>query len=302
MSSLRVVGGKKLEGDVTLRGSKNAASKLMVASLLTDESCTITNVPFSVETDITRELCEQIGSAVVREGNHEMRIKTPMIKTSVVPELSRKNRIPILALGPLIHRNGFAEVPVLGGCPIGHRPINFHLEALNQMGITIERRAHSYYAEAASIHGAVISFPYPSVGATENVLLTAVLADGRTTIANAAVEPEIMNLIAMLRAMGATIAADTHARHIIIDGVKKLSGASVAVIPDRNEAVSFAAAALATDGDIFIRDITEDHLTAFLVALKRIGASHDIQKTGRIGLVGTHRFAGHNFFKHSINS
>ena len=200
-----IEGGVPLAGSLAVRGSKNAASKLMVASLLTDQPSTIENVPMSVEIDITRELCEKIGSTVSAVGDYEIRIVTPKVTTSLVPELSRKNRIPILALGPLLHRAGVAEVPVLGGCPIGHRPIDFHVAALREMGVEIERREHSYYAEAQEIRGADIAFPWPSVGATESVILAAVLAKGRTRIENAAVEPEIMNLIEMLCAMGAKI-------------------------------------------------------------------------------------------------
>ncbi len=200
-----IKGGVPLEGSTIVRGSKNAATKLMIASLLTDAPCVIENIPLSAEIDITRELCEKIGSTVSFEDDHTIRIETPDIRTSRVPELSRKNRIPILALGPLLHRTGIAEVPVLGGCPIGHRPIDFHVAALRDMGVRIERREHSYYAEAAEIRGAHIAFPHPSVGATENVILAATRARGTTQIKNASVEPEILNLIDMLRMMGARI-------------------------------------------------------------------------------------------------
>ena len=267
-----IKGGRPLTGTIEIRGSKNAASKLMIASLLTDEPCIIENVPFSAEIDITKELCESIGSRVTLDGDHEARIETPEITTSIVPELSRKNRIPVLAFGPLLHRKGFAEVPVMGGCYLGHRPINFHIEALNQMGVRVERREHSYYAEAEHIHGAVIDLPYPSVGTTENVLLTAVRAEGETHITNAAMEPEILNLIAMLVAMGADIALDQEARMIRVTGVTKLKGVRVRVIPDRNEIVSFAVAALATDGKIFIRGVEHTSLETFLASVRTIGA------------------------------
>lgn len=274
MSSLLIQGGISLNGEVEIRGSKNAASKLMIASLLTEESCIIENIPFSSEIDITKELCEGIGSKVIfSEKHHTASMETPEMTTSVVPELSRRNRIPILAFGPLLHRKGNAEIPFLGGDPIGHRPINFHLDALNKMGVRIEVRQHSYYAEADEIHGAVIEFPYPSVGATENVLLTAVRAKGITCVVNAAVEPEILNLIEMLTAMGADITLDQDARTMKIEGVSKLHGVRMRVIPDRNEIVSFAAAALATNGRIFIRDAQDAALDSFTSAVRAIGGA-----------------------------
>lgn len=264
-------GGKKLAGEVQVRGSKNSASKLMIASLLTDELCTLENIPFSQEIDITKELCELIGSKVSVAPDHCATMETREIKTSRVSEFSRKNRIPILALGPLLHRNGIAEIPVLGGCPIGHRPINFHIEALNQMGVRVERREHSYYAETDGIHGANIEFAVPSVGATENVILTAALAEGRTVINNAAVEPEIMNLIEMLMRMGADITCDFEKRNITIEGVPKLRGASIRVMPDRSEIVSFATAALVTEGDLVVRNIESDYMQSFLKAMRQAG-------------------------------
>lgn len=275
-----IQGGVPLRGEIEVRGSKNAASKLMIASLLTKEPCTLENVPLSGDIDITRELCENVGSTFNFYGDHSCTIETRMVRTSSVPELSRKNRISVLALGPLLHRKGFAEVPVLGGCPIGHRPINLHVEALNRMGVRIERREHSYYAESSGIHGADIEFPYPSVGATENVILTAVLADGKTIIRNAAVEPEIFDLIRMLRSMGAEIDFDETLRCITIQGVAELRGVTHRVLEDRNEIVSFASAALATDGDIFIRNIEERNLLAFLEKIKEIGGTHVCEKDG----------------------
>lgn len=286
-----IQGGKKLAGETDIRGSKNAASKMMIASLLTDEQCVIENVPRSGEIDITRELCETVGSAVELDANHRMSIHTPAITTSLVPQLSRKNRIPVLALGPLLHRKGIAEIPVLGGCPIGHRPINFHLEALKHMGITIERRENSYWARADAIHGADISFPFPSVGATENILLTATLARGTTTIRNAAIEPEITNLITMLQAMGARISVNRDERLLSIEGVSKLRGTNVCVVPDRNEIVSLACAGLATKGSVFLRlpeivrlsyapENLKQDLDVFLKSVEQIGGLFSIERGG----------------------
>ncbi len=279
-TQLVIRGGKKLEGEVGVRGSKNSAPKLMIASLLTDSECIIQNIPLFQEIDITKELCELIGSTIAISPNHTLTIKTSEIKTSLVPELSRKNRIPILALGPLLHRNGVAEIPVLGGCPIGHRPINFHIEALNKMGVRVERREHSYYAETDAIHGAEIDFPMPSVGATENVILAAVRASGKTVIRNAAVEPEIINLIDMLTKMGADIICDQESRVITIEGVSRLSGATIKVIPDRSEIVSFATAALATEGNIQIPNIDPDPIRSFLRVVEEVGGKYKVKENG----------------------
>lgn len=265
-------GSRPLFGEVTIRGSKNAASKMMIASLLTREPCIIENIPFSVEIDVAQELCERIGSIVTREGRW-CRIETKEIKNSRIPELSRRNRIPILALGPLLHRTGVAEVPFLGGDPIGHRPIDFHLDALNRMGVRIERREHSYYAEADDIRGAEIEFPFPSVGATEQVILTAVRARGATSIRNAAVEPEICNLIALLRGMGADIQEMPDERRIEIQGVAELGGAQHRVIPDRNEIVSLATAALITGGTIAMRDVHEADIVPFVQKIHESGGA-----------------------------
>lgn len=261
-------GGVKLSGTADIRGSKNAASKAMVASLLTDEPCILENIPFSQEIAITRELCERIGSAVQCEGNHMCRVRTPRIREHSVLTLSRRNRIPILAIGPLLARVGVAEVPFLGGDPIGHRPIDFHLEALTRMGVNIERREQSYYAATDCLTGANISFPFPSVGATESVLLTAVLAKGITRIENAAIEPEVQDLMAMLTAMGAVIRCSAERRRIEIDGVAKLHGVTHRIIPDRNEAVSFAAAALATGGTVTLRGADASHLASFIAVIR----------------------------------
>ncbi|TSC75997.1 MAG: UDP-N-acetylglucosamine 1-carboxyvinyltransferase [Parcubacteria group bacterium Gr01-1014_33] len=273
-------GGNPLRGELRIFGSKNTASKMMIASLLTEEECVIENVPFSGEIEITRELCEGVGSRITIDPSHICVIQTPQILTSRVPELSRKNRIPILAMGPLLHRAKTAEVPLLGGDLIGPRPIDMHLDAMAKMGVRIERRDHSYFAEAEKIRGADISLLFPSVGATENIILTATRAKGETIIRNAAVEPEILNLCAMLGAMGASIRVNEKKRIIRITGVERMAGTHWRVMPDRNEIVSFAVAALATGGDIFIPEIERGSLEAFLEKVTEIGAHFEEREKG----------------------
>jgi len=274
-----VNGGKPLEGEVTLSGAKNAATKMMLASLLTDEQCVFSNFPEIGDTEITAELCEKIGSEIQRSGSI-LTIRTKEIKNNRVTELSRRNRLPILALGPLLARTGEAEVPVLGGDKIGPRPVDIHLAALQLMGAEIRQTESGYYGRAPQgLAGAEVRFRFPSVGATENAILAAVLAKGTTTLRNAATEPEIMDLIKMLQNMGAIIQLGAD-RVISIEGVPRLRGVHHRVIPDRNEAVSFACLAIATRGEIFIRDAVQDHLITFLNVVRRLGGEYAVLKEG----------------------
>lgn len=274
-----ISGGKQLKGEIAISGAKNAASKMLIASLLTDEPCVFTNFPNIGEIDITAELCRVIGSEIARDGK-TVHIKTPEIKNFRVVELSRKNRLPILALGPLLARAGEAEIPFLGGDKIGARPVDMHIDALRQMGATIEVAGDRYVASAKNgLQGTKIRLRYPSVGATENIILAAVLAKGRTTLHNAAREPEVKELVKMLQKMGAIIELGAN-RAFYIDGVAKLHGVTHAVIPDRNEAVSFACLAVATNGDIFVRGAVQDHMSTFLSTLRRIGGEYEVKEGG----------------------
>ena len=209
-----IKGPSKLNGEVKLAGAKNAATKMMVASLLTDETCRLTNFPQIGDAKITQELCQSVGSSVNITGQNSsdldkpsiLEITTPELKTYRVTSQTRKNRIPILTLGPLLSRVGEAEIPFLGGDKIGARPIDIHLNALTQLGAIFEERDGLYHVSAPNgLNGAKIFLRFPSVGATENIILSAVLAKGETTIQNAAIEPEITDLIKLLQKMGAII-------------------------------------------------------------------------------------------------
>ena len=279
-NTLVVRGGIPLSGMVSVYGSKNSASKLMVASLLSEKTSLIENVPLSGEIDITRELCESVGSRVILTPDHRCEIQTKDITTSLVPEMSRKNRIPILAIGPLLHRTGRAEIPFLGGDKIGHRPIDFHIKALGELGVRVRQQERSYIVEADTIRGATIDLPFPSVGATENIILTAALAHGKTLIKNAAVEPEILQLVEMLILMGASIRVEEFSRQIEINGVRTLTGARIRVMPDRNEIVSFVCAILATGGDAYVADISSDYILEFLKKITEIGANFEEKDQG----------------------
>ena len=280
---LIINGGKKLTGEIVLSGSKNAATKMMIASLLTDEPCRLDNFPMIGDTEITAELCRTIGSKITLDKKkNALKIHTPKIKNFRVDSLTRRNRIPILALGPLLVRAGKAEVPIVGGDKIGPRPVDIHLKALQEMGVKIEISSTSYRALAPDgLHGAKINFRFPSVGATENIILAAVLARGRTVITNAATEPEIIELIKMLQKMGAIIELGAN-RTIYIDGVKKLKGVTHEVMPDRMEAASFACLAIATDGKVLIKKARQQDMITFLNALRRTGGEYEVTNEGII--------------------
>jgi len=273
-----IEGGYPLRGKIRLSGTKNAATKMLIASLLTDEEVILENCPDLGDVQITAELCQIVGGKIKREGN-TLKIQTPKITNHRVKELSRKNRIPILALSPLIHRFGKGEVPIVGGDKIGPRPVNFHVNALQQMGADIQETKSSYKARADKLKGTNIELSYPSVGATENIILAGVLAKGKTIISNAAVEPEILDLIKMLQKMGAIIELGTN-RKIYIEGVEKLYGTTHYILPDRNEAVSFAVMAIATNGDIFIEEAPQENLITFLNAIRKVGGEFKVEKNG----------------------
>ncbi|TAK03318.1 UDP-N-acetylglucosamine 1-carboxyvinyltransferase [Patescibacteria group bacterium] len=280
MDAFRIEGGVPLTGEVTLSGAKNAASKLMVASLLTDEAVELENVPRQHETGLTREIVTTIGAEASWTGDHELRLKTSDIRSTSVMGQSRKNRISVLALAPLLHRAGEAYLPRVGGDAIGPRPVNFHLDTLEMMGATVEQTPEGYRAALkGKLRGVRIDLPYPSVGATETALLAGVLAKGRTTITNAAVEPEVQQLIMMLQKMGAIIQVGAD-RSIEIVGVEKLHGCRERVMPDRIEAASYACMALGTRGDIFVREAQHEHLITFLNTVRKIGGEYEVQDDG----------------------
>ena len=277
--TLKLRGGRPLSGHVRVQGAKNAATKMMIASLLTDEPVILENCPEIEDVLITAEICSHVGAIVSRDGDR-LSLHTPKIHGTKVTKLSSRNRISILALSPLLHRAGEAAVPLVGGDAIGPRPVNFHLDALASMGATIEEIDGTYVAKAPDgLHGAVIALPYPSVGATENVILAAVLAHGRTRIENAAIEPELVDMVKLLQQMGAIIEYGAN-RTLTIDGVTKLHGATYRIVPDRLEAASFANLAIATGGEIIVEGARQDELMSFLNTVRRMGADYEVTAAG----------------------
>lgn len=279
MEAYLITGGKPLKGEVELAGAKNAANKMMITSLLTDEVVVIENMPQIEEAKICQELIELVGAEVSWD-DHVVTTQTKDITQTTVPEQTRKNRISVLTLVPLLHRLGEACVPIVGGDKIGARPVNWHMDVLSAMGADIEIKDSAYQASVnGRLKGALIELPYPSVGATETALFAGVLAEGRTVIRNAAVEPEIFELIKMLQKMGAIIEPGA-GREIEIIGVEKLYGARVRVMPDPLEAASYACAALCTKGEVFVRGANHDHMITFLNSVRRLGGEYEVRDEG----------------------
>ena len=265
-----------LRGDVEVAGSKNAVTKHMVAALMGDSPSTITNAPNVGDVGITADILRSIGLDVDIEGDTITVVPTPEPTPRVPLEFSGLNRIPILLLGPLLHRAHEAFVPLVGGDRIGRRPVDFHVSALQQMGAEIEVQPQGITARMAGrLKGTRITLPYPSVGATETVMLSAVLAEGRTVIHNAATEPEVVELALFLQRMGAHIAQRPD-RRFVIEGVESLSGAEARLAGDRLEAFSYLVAGLMTGGRVRVGGCAQDRLVTAINTLQRMGARLEI--------------------------
>lgn len=276
-SAYRIEGGYPVVGEITALGAKNFAIKAMVAALLGETPTTLTNVPPIGDVDITAELLTSVGVTVKRVDSQRMVIDPRTMHTSTVPvPHSGSNRAPILLLGVLLHRFTSVTVPVVGGCKIGARAVDFHLDAIRAFGGVVEETDEGYVAHRVKpLKGAQIHLPYPSVGATETCLYLSVLAEGRSVISNAAIEPEILELITMLRAMGAIIFTSS-GREIRIEGVKKLSGTHMEALGDRIEAASWASLACASDGNVLVHGIRPDTLGNFLSYYRQIGGGFEL--------------------------
>ncbi|MBO9051482.1 UDP-N-acetylglucosamine 1-carboxyvinyltransferase [Curtobacterium flaccumfaciens] len=276
-------GGKPLVGRIEVRGAKNLATKAMVASLLGDTPSILRDVPDISDVKVVRGLLEVHGVRITDPARGELILDPSRVESAHFAEIDAhagSSRIPILFCGPLLHKLGEAFIPDLGGCRIGDRPIDFHLDALRAMGAVVDKQVNGIHLTAPDgLKGASIELPYPSVGATEQVLLSATLAKGVTELRNAAIEPEIMDLIAILQKMGAIVSVEPN-RVIFIEGVESLRGYTHRAINDRNEAASWASAALATNGDIFVEGANQQELMTFLNVFRKVGGGFDIQEDG----------------------
>lgn len=282
-NSIVIRGGHPLSGEVTVRGAKNSVPKNLVAALLTAEDSELRNVAKIKDVDIVTDMIRSLGGDVCEMAPGTLQISTAGIHTmsnEMWEKFSDQSRIPILFCGPLLARLGRAVIPRLGGCSIGPRPVDYHLAALQQFGAKVEGDDNDgIVLTAKRLKGCKIALDYPSVGATEQVLLTAVLADGVTELANAAVEPEIMDLIMLLQKMGAIISVDTD-RVITIVGVNTLHGFSHTAMPDRLEAASWACAAAATGGKIFVKGARQADMMTFLNKYRQLGGAFEIREEG----------------------
>ncbi|MBX9923076.1 MAG: UDP-N-acetylglucosamine 1-carboxyvinyltransferase [Rhabdochlamydiaceae bacterium] len=287
MEILKIKGGVPLEGRVKAAGAKNAITKILVASLISDKRCTLYNVPNIAEVEVTVELCREIGSEIVwdkKEGVLE--IVTKDLKALYIPQrFSGSNRIPILMIGALLGRTDEdIIVPTAGGCKIGKRPVDLHIDALEKLGAVIEYRTMkkegAYFARAhQGLKGTLIHLNYPSVGATENCILAAVRAKGTTVIKNAAMEPEIFDLILFLQKLGAHICVDVD-RTIRIEESTQFYDVEHTVITDRIEVASLGMAAISTKGKVFVEGAQHHSLITFLNKLREVNGGFNVKSDG----------------------
>jgi UDP-N-acetylglucosamine 1-carboxyvinyltransferase len=271
-----VHGGAVLRGVVDISGAKNNALAAMCAALLTEDEVILENVPQISDTESLAELLRSLGAAVERLPGGRMRIDGAGLRTCESPtELITENRASFQIMGPLLARHGFAASAPPGGDVIGQRPIDVHLLGFQAMGARVERQGERWVAEApagpGSLTGSRVFMDYPSVSGTQNVMMAATMARGHTTIVNAATEPEVQELAAMLNAMGARVAG-IGSQILEIDGVERLHGATARIMPDRIEAGTFAIAAVMTGGDVEIRDAPAGVMDALITKLSAAGA------------------------------
>ncbi len=288
MDSIHITGGKPLKGRIPISGAKNAALALMPCALLTDEKVTLENLPRLADVDNFSHLLNQLGVSTkvagVKAGEfgRRMTLQAKDIASTVAPyDMVRRMRASILVLGPMLARAGESTVSLPGGCAIGDRPIDLHLQALEAIGAEIELAAGYVKATAPKgrLPGGDFSFPTVSVGATENAVMAAVLASGRTQLFNAAREPEIVDLCRLLVTMGANIDG-IGSSHLTIDGVEALHGATHTVMPDRIEAGSYACAAGITGGSLDLIGARHEDMLAITNALAASGLMIEFHHEG----------------------
>lgn len=277
MDKIIINGGRRLEGEVFVSGSKNAALPILISSLLTSEPCIYQQVPNLLDVHTTLKLLAGLGVAVDRQpwltGSGDLMLRAERVENFEASyDLVKTMRASFLVLGPLLARFGHARVSTPGGCAIGTRPVNLHLKGLAEMGASI-LQVHGYIeAKAERLRGARIYLDLPSVGATENLMMAATLAEGTTIIENAAKEPEIEDLARVLNTMGGKIAG-AGSDIMRVDGVSSLRGVTHRVIPDRIEAASFIIAGALMGGEVVVKNARPEHLDAFLIKLKEAGVS-----------------------------
>ncbi len=270
MGKLVIDGGERISGEICVQGAKNAVLPILAATVMADGISVIQNCPKLRDVDKTTLVLERLGSKVVRDGNTVTVDTRDMYDCEICEDLMREMRSSIIFLGAIISRCKKAVVSMPGGCPIGLRPIDLHLKALRQMGVEI-REEHGYIkCYASKLTGGNIHLDFPSVGATENIMLAAVCADGTTTISNAAREPEIVDLGNFLNKMGARVSG-VGTSVITIEGVKKLQSVEYTIMPDRIVAATYLAASAITGGEICLTKVNPQDMGAMLHVLSEMG-------------------------------
>lgn len=281
MDEIVVEGGRRLEGEVVVSGSKNAALPLLFSTLLTRERCVLRNVPVLADIRTALAVLRHMGAQVtVSPERHEVVIEARDLASTEAPyDLVRTMRASFLVLGPLLGRFGHARVSTPGGCAIGARPVDLHLSGLEKMGAQIHIQEGYVEAEAKRLHGAKILLDFPSVGGTQQLMMAAALAEGTTVIENAAREPENECLAQALRRMGVEVRG-AGTSEVTIEGRPELGGAEHTVIPDRIEAGTYMVAGAITRGDVRVLGARGDHLEAVIAKLREAGAEIDEGESG----------------------
>lgn len=287
MEKLIIKGGTPLHGSVRISSAKNAVLPIIVAALLPENPAPITDVPELADVTTICSVLDSLGVKIERKGRDMVFDASDIRNTEASYELMSRMRASFLIMGPLLAKKGHAKIALPGGCMIGSRPIDLHLKAFEAMGAEIE--ICNGYVEARApkgLHGAEIYLDFPSVGATENVLMAAALTEGRTVIENAAEEPEIVDLVTFLSGMGANIkGAGTNV--IRVEGVKKLTGITHTVIPDRIEAGTFMIAAAMAGGNVLVENVLADHLKPLLAKLGEAGVDVVKEDIDRVRIISS---------------
>lgn len=275
MDKLKIIGGNQLDGELTISGAKNAALPILAGSLLSPEIINLQNVPQLNDVATMLTLLQSMGVKVIFDEKMNMQLDSSDIHNYCAPyDLVKTMRASILVLGPLLTRFGEAKVSLPGGCAIGARPVNFHVQGLKAMGAKIIVKDGYIYASAEKLYGAEINFSRVSVTGTQNIMMAAVLARGTTVIKNAAREPEVTDLAYFLNSMGAKI-INAGNDQIIIEGVEALGDTEYRILPDRIEAGTYLVATAITGGKIRLKEVVPEHLAAVISKLEKVGA--DIQ-------------------------
>ena len=289
MEAISVEGGRKLEGAIKIDGAKNASLPVMAAALLTPEPVVIEGIPALIDVKIMSQILEGLGAELSFQKSKEaINIQVPSLSRHTVPhELVRKMRASFLVMGPLLARTHNASISLPGGCAIGTRPIDLHWKGLSALGAEFTIGNGFVEATTTGLKGARIYLDYPSVGATENIMMAAVLAEGETTIENASLEPEVVDVAKFLTSLGGRISG-AGTPNIKIEGVKELSGCKHVVIPDRIEAGTFMIAAALAGGRITLENVIPEHLNALTAKLTEAGVKVETPSAEQI-IVESHQ-------------